>query len=99
MLSDIAAYNFLEEKRAFTRDSATGKYRVDFAKVQAGMDSLSSRILTMQGNGDYDGLGVFQDQYGKISRQLQRDLDRLKAKKIPVDVVFQQGSGIIAPRP
>jgi hypothetical protein len=96
--ANIAAFNYLQQMGAFTRDSTTGKYRVDFPKFQAGMDSLSSRILTMQGNGDYEGLGAFQDQYGKISPELQRDLDRLKAKKIPVDVVFQQGSAAAAPR-
>jgi hypothetical protein len=88
--ANIAAFNFLQQLGAFTRDSATAKYRVDFPKFQAGVDSLSNRILTIQGNGDYDALGKFQDQYGKISPELQRDLDRLKAKKIPVDVVFQQ---------
>jgi hypothetical protein len=64
---------------------------VDFPKFQAGMDSLSNRILTIQGNGDYEALGKFQEQFGTISPELQRDLDRLRAKKIPVDVVFQQG--------
>ena len=88
--ANIAAFNFLQQLGAFTRDSATAKYRVDFPKFQAGVDSLSNRILTIQGNGDYDGLGKFQDQYGKISPELQRDLDRLKAKKIPVDVIFKQ---------
>ena len=58
------------------------------------MDSLSSKILTIQGNGDYEGLGAFQDQYGKISPELQRDLDRLKTKGIPVDIVFQQGMSV-----
>jgi len=33
---------------------------------------------------------AFQQQYGTISPELQRDLDRLKTKGIPVDVVFDQ---------
>jgi hypothetical protein len=89
--ANIAAFNYLQQMGAFTRDSASGKYRVDFPKFQAGMDSLSNRILTIQGNGDYEGLGAFQTQYGKILPELQRDLDRLKAKNIPVDIVFTQG--------
>ena len=89
--ANIAAFNYLQQLGAFTRDSASGKYSVDFPKFQAAMDSLSNRILTIQGNGDYEGLGAFQDQYGKISPELQRDLDRLKTKGIPVDIVFQQG--------
>lgn len=90
--ANIAAFNFLQQMGAFTRDSATGKYRVDFPKFQAGMNALSEKILTLQGNGDYEGVGAFQEQYGKISPELQKDLDRLKTKGIPVDVVFEQGT-------
>ena len=88
--ANIAAFNFLQQQGAFTRDSATGKYRVDFAKFQAGMNALTEKILTLQGNGDYEGVGAFQQQYGTISPELQKDLDRLKSKGIPVDVVFDQ---------
>jgi Peptidase family M49 len=89
--ANIAAFNFLHQQGAFTRDPATGKYRVDFPKFQAGMNALTEKILKLQGDGDYDGTGVFQEQYGKISPELQGDLDRLKAKGIPVDLVFEQG--------
>jgi hypothetical protein len=88
--ANIAAFNFLQQQGAFTRDSASGKYSVDFPKFQAGMNALSEKILTLQGNGDYEGVGTFQEQYGKISPQLQSDLARLKTKGIPVDVVFDQ---------
>ncbi len=90
--ANIAAFNFLQQQGAFTRDPATGKYKVDFAKFQAGMNALTKIILTLQGDGDYDGVGAFQTRYGTISAELQKDLDRLKTKGIPVDVVFQQGS-------
>jgi hypothetical protein len=90
--ANIAAFNFLQQQGAFTRDSATGKYRVDFPKFEAGMNALSQKILTLQGNGDYAGVQQFQEQYGKISPELQKDLDRLKTKGIPVDVVFEQGT-------
>jgi len=89
--ANIAAFNFLQQQGAFVRDSATNKYRVDFPKFQAGMNALSEKILTLQGNGDYEGVRAFQAQYGTISPELQRDLDRLKTKGIPVDVVFDQG--------
>ncbi len=89
--ANIAAFNFLQQQGAFTRDSTSGKYRVDFAKFQSGMNALTEKILTLQGNGDYEGVGVFQEQYGTISPQLKADLERLKSKGIPVDVVFEQG--------
>lgn len=88
--ANIAAFNFLQQNGAFSRNASTGKYQVDFAKFQAGMNALCEKILTLQGNGDYEGVGAFQEQYGKISAELQKDLDRLKTKGIPVDIVFEQ---------
>lgn len=88
--ANIAAFNFLQQQGAFTRDATSGKYRVDVPKFEAGMNALASKILTIQGDGDYNGLGAFQQQYGSISAELRRDLDRLKTKGIPVDIVFDQ---------
>jgi len=89
--ANMAAFNFLQQAGAFSRDAASGKYKVDFARFQTGMNALSEKILTLQGNGDYDGVGAFQDQYGKISDETQKDLNRLKTKRIPVDIIFEQG--------
>ena len=38
--ANAAQLSFLEEQGAFTRDSATGRYRVDFPKMRAAVDSL-----------------------------------------------------------
>jgi hypothetical protein len=32
---------------------------------------------------------------GNISPQLQADLDRLASQAIPVDIVFEQGAGVL----
>jgi biotin operon repressor len=64
---------------------------VDFAKMRAASDSLSRRILVLQGDGDYAGVGKLNAELGAIDATLQEDLDRLKAKGIPVDVLFDQG--------
>ena len=88
--ANIVAFNVLQRSGAFTRE-ANGKYRVDFAKMRAGADELSRRILVLQGNGDYAGVAQLYADLGKISPALQSDLDRLKAKGIPVDIVYDQG--------
>ena len=88
--ANIAALNFLEERGAFTRDAASGKYRVDFVKMQDAANALSAAILKFQGDGDYDGLGAFNARYGSLSAQLQSDLGRLTARAIPVDIVYNQ---------
>ena len=88
--ANIAALNFLQRRGAFSRDDATGRYRVDFARMQDAMDALSQTILVLQGTGDYAGVGAFQTEYGAISPQLRADLARLGAKGIPVDIVYSQ---------
>ena len=92
--ANVAAFNYMQSQGAFTR-GADGKYRVDFPKMEAAMNALARDILVMQGNGDYEAVGQFQEQYGKIGAQLQADLDRLGSKGIPVDVIFEQGTQVL----
>lgn len=87
--ANVVAFNFLQQRGAFTRD-ASGKYRVDMAKMREGADALSQRILTLQGDGDYEGAGRMYEEFGKIGPVLAGDLARLGAKAIPVDIVYEQ---------
>ena len=87
--ANVVAFNFLEGQGAFSR-GADGKYRVDFAKMRTASDSLSSRILVLQGNGDYAAVGSLNSELGTIGPTLKADLARLAAKSIPVDVLFDQ---------
>ena len=87
--ANVAAMNFLERRGAFARES-NGKYRVNFARMQQATDELARAILVLQGNGDYDGVGRFSQEFGTISETLRADLDRLNARGIPVDIVYEQ---------
>jgi hypothetical protein len=88
--ANVAAFNFLAEHGAFAR-GADGKYRMDFPQMEQGITTLARTILVLQGDGDYAGVGAFQDRYGQIGSQLRADLDRLSTRGIPVDIVFEQG--------
>ncbi|MGI9139633.1 MAG: dipeptidyl-peptidase 3 family protein [Gemmatimonadaceae bacterium] len=87
--ANVAAFNFLEGMGAFAR-GADGKYRVDRAKMRQGADSLSRLILVMQGDGAYDEVGRFNERFGVIGPVLRADLDRLQARAIPVDIIYEQ---------
>ena len=89
--ANAAELSFLEERGAFTRDSATGRYRVDFPRMRAAVDSMAGLILRLQGDGDYEGVKRFMAERGKLPATLQGDLDRLGTAGIPVDIVFEQG--------
>jgi hypothetical protein len=90
--ANAAQFSFFQEQGAFSRDSATGRYRVDLPKMRAAVDALAERILRFQGDGDYAGTKTFMGERTVISPELQKDLDRLGTKGIPVDVVFEQGN-------
>ncbi len=87
--ANVVAFNVLQRAGAFTRE-ANGKYRVDFAKMRAAGDELSRQILMLQGNGDYAGVTRLYAEQGVIGAVAQGDLDRLKARGIPVDIVYDQ---------
>ena len=89
--ANAAELSFLQERGAFTRDSASGRYRVDLPRMRAAVDSLAGVILRYQGDGDYEGVARFMSQRATIPVGLQRDLDRLGSRGIPVDIVFEQG--------
>jgi hypothetical protein len=93
--ANAAQFAFMRDQGAFTRDSSSGRYHVDFPKMGAAVDALAGQILRFQGNGDYAGVTRFMAERGKLSPALEQDLQRLGSKGIPVDIVFEQGEQIL----
>ena len=92
--ANMIRFNYFAEKDAFNRDD-NGKYSVDMEKMNSAMSSLSTLILTLQGNGDYEGVGKLFSESGLIKQQLADDLNRLTEAKIPVDITFNQGKTVL----
>ncbi|WP_439880037.1 dipeptidyl-peptidase 3 family protein [Pontibacter sp. MBLB2868] len=93
--ANMVRFNFFKENGAFERDEQTGKYRVNYDKMRQAMNKLSEKILTLQGEGDYAGVGELLDNQGQVDAKLQADLDRLAKANIPVDIVFEQGVDVL----
>jgi hypothetical protein len=93
--ANAAQLSFFEEHGAFARDSATGRYRVDFPRMRSAVDSLGGLMLRLQGDGDYAGTRQFLESRGVLSPALQADLARLGRRGIPVDIVFEQGPAVL----
>jgi hypothetical protein len=93
--ANAAQFSFFQERGAFSRDSATARYRIDFTRMRSAVDSLAGLILQLQGNGDYAGVTRFMAERGKLSPMLEQDLQRLGSQGIPVDIVFEQGAGVL----
>ena len=93
--ANMLRFNFFQEQSAFVRDEASGTYRVDFERMEVAMTALSSLLLTLQGDGDYDGAVRLTADKGVIGEQLQQDLQRLTEASIPVDITFTQGVDVL----
>ena len=89
--ANMVRFNFFLDEGAFIRDAAMGRYRVDFERMESAMTSLSRLLLTLQGDGDYEGAKELTESKGVITPTLQQDLDRLTDADIPVDITFRQG--------
>ena len=93
--ANMVRFNFFKQQGAFTRDENTGRYRVDFDKMTAAMNALSAKLLTIQGDGDYEAAKQLTDQLGAVDAQLAGDLKRLDQAHIPVDIRFEQGLDVL----
>ncbi|MGI5309538.1 dipeptidyl-peptidase 3 family protein [Rheinheimera sp. WS51] len=92
--ANMIRFNYFAEQGAFVRNN-DGTYQVDYPKMQLAMASLSELILTLQGDGNYDGVASLVADKGVIKPQLAKDLARLATVNIPVDIDFNQGKDVL----
>ena len=85
------SFNYFQSAQAFARDRVSGTYRIDVEKMRAAIDSLSAKILRLQGDGDYDGAKALLAEVGVLGQEVESDLARLEDADIPVDILFEQG--------
>lgn len=89
--ANMIRFNYFLDAGAFSRDEATGTWRVNVEAFEAAVESLSRRLLTLQGDGNYAAVAAFVEELGNVGPLLQADLDRLSAANIPVDIIYEQG--------
>ncbi len=93
--ANMIRFNYFNERGAFEQNAETGKFKVNFDRFEDAMDELSELILTLQGDGNYEGVSKLVAEKAVIGPGLQGDLDKLAAAGIPVDIVFEQGLGVL----
>ncbi|TQV83012.1 Zn-dependent hydrolase [Aliikangiella coralliicola] len=93
--ANMVRFNFFKKLGAFSRNEKTGLYRVNFDAMTVAMNELSRHILTLQGDGNYQGAVELLNESGVIGSQLAKDLGRLEEANIPVDIVFKQGKSVL----
>jgi hypothetical protein len=77
-------YSFFKERNAFTVDEETGKYVIDFAKLEDAISALTAEVVFVQGDGDYARAEAFLNKYAKLDAAAKSVIASLT--DIPVDI-------------
>lgn len=85
--ANIIIYNYLSGAGAFTRN-ATGRYSLDFKKMESALSDLTALVLKMQATGDRDAALQFEARYGKLDANYDADRLNLGLERIPADLRF-----------
>ena len=93
-VANIMCYNFFKEHGAFTRDKA-GKYVINVEKARKAAREWAALIIKMEGDGDMAAAKKYTDKNGKISKELQKDLDAIRDANIPRDIIYNQGAEVL----
>lgn len=93
-IANMMCYNYLFDNGAFTRNG-NGTYHINYDKARKAMDGWIALILKTQAEGDFDFASQYSKDYGKITTELQNDLDRINKSGIPRDIRFNQGLDVL----
>jgi len=92
--ANMMCFNFFADNGAFERN-ANGTYKVNFEKTREAMNKWAAIILKFEGDGDYSGASAYLETNGTIRETLNSDIQRLRTSKIPLDIVYEQGTGVL----
>jgi hypothetical protein len=92
--ANMMCFNYFQDKGAFERTDK-GTYKVNTEKFRQAMNAWASKVLIFEGDGDYKGASEYLEENGIIRTSLQTDLNRLRTARIPVDILYEQGTKVL----
>jgi hypothetical protein len=81
---EIMEFNFYSERGAISRDAASGRYVIDFARMPDAVAALSKELLEQEATGDRARVEAWFAKYDAISPELSKALEA--ASDVPVDI-------------
>jgi hypothetical protein len=82
--AEMMEFNYLAERGVITRDPATGRYALDFAKMQPAIDSLAKELLEQEATGDRARAEAWFTKYGTMPAEMRALLD--KQSDVPSEI-------------
>ena len=77
-------YRYLRDKGAIVWDAKAKRFRIDDAKLDAGIRDLVGEIVRLQGNGDYAGTKAFLAKWAVMDAEAKQVTGAMG--HIPVDI-------------
>lgn len=77
-------YSWFREKNAVVWLPDEERFRVDFNTLADAISSLTTQVVTLQGDGDYENAKIFLDSYAVLDAQAETVLSNLE--DIPYDI-------------
>ncbi len=86
--AEMMEFNYLTEQRAVTRDSATGRYAIDYGKMPAAVEALAKELLEQEATGDRARAEAWFKKYDLMPEELTASLQKAGAVPVDVDPIF-----------
>ena len=68
---------------------------VKVPEMKIAIRNLAAELLHLQGDGNLEGVKKMLAERGGIDESLQTELNQIQKNKIPVDIVFEQGTSVL----
>jgi Peptidase family M49 len=82
--AEIMEFNYYAERGAVARDSASGRYAIDFERMPEAVAALAKELLEQEATGDRARVEAWFAKYGTVPASLGRALGA--ASDVPVDI-------------
>lgn len=82
--AEMMEFNFLNERKAITRDPKTGKYAIDYPRMSVAIEELTKELLQQEASGDRARAEAWFKKYDVMPAELQSALKA--ASNLPVDL-------------
>ncbi|MFN0024471.1 MAG: dipeptidyl-peptidase 3 family protein [Parvularculaceae bacterium] len=82
-------YEWFRKAGALSIDEETGKFRLDFPKLEAAIGTLTKEIVILQGDGDYAKASAFLDRWAVLDAPANAVIASLDDVPVDIQPVYQ----------
>ena len=92
--AEMMEFNYFVEQGAITRDAATGRYAIDFAKFPGAVANLARELLEIEATGNRSRAEAWFNKYGTMPADLQAALSKTGSVPVDVDPITSFGENV-----